>query len=174
MKKWLYERLAFLTLILLKRIDRHYFSMVYAMLAHAGQKYDGHPYFLEHLLLVYREYDYDSKYASVAWLHDLLEDTKWPLPFWLTEREREAIQLLTRKPGVPYFQYVHKISVSEDRLAFLVKEDDIRVNISHSRRGTSRWRKYDKARRILWSGVLPDPKYLHRIEEDDYYELDPI
>jgi hypothetical protein len=178
MSKWLRERFEFLGWILTTKWNRHYFSMLYAMMAHAGQKYDGRPYFLEHLAEVYNgTYYHSSAICSVAWLHDLLEDTKWPLPFWLHKQERDAIILLTRTTGIPYFQYVRNIATSDNELVWWVKYYDALTNRDHSKRGSDRYRKYSRAINILnypSSSRFNDPKRLHYINEDEPFELTPI
>lgn len=128
--------------------DRHWLSLAYAMYAHRGQKYGEGPYW-KHLLKV-ADYGYDMGVSpSVAFLHDLLEDTKYPLPFWLTQREKALVRTLTKDKIEPYFSYINRIRDS-GLDAIRAKIADNSANIVRSVSGTDRREKYAKAQTMLF------------------------
>ena len=74
-----------------------------------------------------------STIQDVALLHDILEDT------YTTEDElsdsivREAVLLLTRKDGEIYFDYINRIVISNNRIAFVVKIADLSDHLLQSK-----------------------------------------
>lgn len=110
--------------------------------AHAGQKYGDLPY-MRHLLNVCDVYEtlirdeYDNYQAEVLMAcigHDLLEDTDVTKEGLLTKGFPvdvvTAIDLVTKKPEVPYEEYISKIG--ENELAFNVKVCDTYSNLTES------------------------------------------
>ena len=64
----------------------------------------------------------------VALLHDIVEDTPATIEdieFMFGIRIAEAVDLLTRKKEDTYFDYIHKIATSGDKLAIEVKLADL-------------------------------------------------
>ena len=134
------------------------------MLAHFGQKYNGEPYWSYHLKSVVQTIAWyynqnDPSLEHIAWLHDLLEDTRWPLPFWLTQTERDAIILLTHQKGVPYFEYIK--AMRGNNRAVYVKIADAEVNLHESLRAKHKDRisKYEKALAMFGSRYPTKPMY---------------
>lgn len=112
-------------------IGRVWITGIYAMLAHAGQKYGKRPYWY-HLSIVDDCYA-DDGMRVVALLHDLLEDTRWPIPFWVRTKERKAIEILTRIKGEPYPEYIGHIEWQDYfSFAYTIKCRDLRCNFHHN------------------------------------------
>lgn len=101
--------------------------------AHQGQKDKaGDPYFW-HVLRVGASLLPDLDAAIVGLLHDVLEDTSFPLrTLWaLFPRQAAAVELLTRSPQQPYHVYLADLARSP--LARKVKLADIRDNLNPDR-----------------------------------------
>ena len=93
----------------------------------------------------------------MAWLHDMIEDTDISSEYLLAagtpERLGASVELLTRKPGVPYFDYIQDILV--DRVARRVKTADVMDNLERSLEGEDnriRRMKYMTALHLLLFG----------------------
>ena len=74
----------------------------------------------------------------VGLLHDIPEDTDMSVEALatlidLTDEEKEALNLLTRKNGVPYKEYIESILQSNNKLAIEVKADDLLHNSNLNR-----------------------------------------
>lgn len=70
----------------------------------------------------------EGKAKVVALLHDIVEDTPATIEdieFMFGIRIAEAVDLLTRKKEDTYFDYIHKIATSGDKLAIEVKLADL-------------------------------------------------
>ena len=70
----------------------------------------------------------EGKAKVVALLHDIIEDTPATIEdieFMFGIRIAEAVDLLTRKKEDTYFDYIHKIATSGDKLAIEVKLADL-------------------------------------------------
>lgn len=70
----------------------------------------------------------EGKAKVVALLHDVVEDTPATIEdieFMFGIRIAEAVDLLTRKKEDTYFDYIHKIATSGDKLAIEVKLADL-------------------------------------------------
>lgn len=124
--------------------------------AHAGQvDKAGVPYIYHPLHIA--EQMRDEETVLVALLHDVLEDTSVSaeqIRDMFGDRICEAVQVLTRRPGEDYFEYIGK--VSECELARRVKLFDIEHNLDMSRLGDGAYEAsqrraevYARARRIL-------------------------
>ena len=69
-----------------------------------------------------------GKAKVVAFLHDIVEDTPTTIEdieHMFGIRIAEAVDLLTRKKEDTYFDYIHKIATSGDKLAIEVKLADL-------------------------------------------------
>ena len=122
-----------------------------AALAHQGQfRRDGVTPYIEHPKKVASFFETGTDKWSIAWLHDVLEDT--PMTFddlrehgvnddvlgfveWMTHREEET-----------YFDYIRRIKMSE--MATKIKIADIFANLSDTPTETQKER-YTKALKIL-------------------------
>ena len=98
----------------------------------------------------------DDNEKTVAWLHDIIEDTDFgeeKLRKFFSEEVAEAVLLMTRTEGEDYFEYVRR--VKKNSLAKNVKLSDLRHNSELSRLKTvtgqdvERVNKYKKAMEIL-------------------------
>ncbi len=113
-------------------------------LAHKGQ-YDksGAPYYL-HPKAVAENVE-DPKAKVVAYLHDVLEDTDVTVEELLPvfgEEITGALLLMTHEDGVPYLDYVEKLS--HNSLARAVKLADLSHNMDLSRIAHPSQRDYDR------------------------------
>jgi (p)ppGpp synthase/HD superfamily hydrolase len=108
-----------------------------AIEAHAGQRYDQRDYIEAHVAPIagmVARMGYDKDYQSAAWLHDVVEDS----PFTnqdLTDRGVplhvvHAVDLLTKRPGVPHEQYM--AAIASDPLATVVKFADSSLNYANT------------------------------------------
>lgn len=97
----------------------------------------GQPYWIHPFTVAMRGFTgYDNgqaSYAIVGLLHDILEDTditeqellrRFPMKI----DEREALELLTRKDGMSYDDYITSIIDSGNEIAMSVKMDDLLHN----------------------------------------------
>lgn len=122
-----------------------------AIRSHAGQfRRDGKTPYINHVGDVVKRSNGSAYISSVAWLHDILEDTK------LTEddlREMgfpevvvESVSLLTHHPDENYQSYIERIRAN--RYARQVKIADILSNLSDDPT-PKQVKKYAKALSIL-------------------------
>lgn len=105
-------------------------AIAIASAAHAGQvDKQGVPYIL-HPLRVMLAVPEEARVVAV--LHDVLEDT--PLTVeglrsqGLTAEEEAALLLVTREPGITYFNYIRRIAGAKNSIAMAVKLADIADN----------------------------------------------
>ena len=107
---------------------------IFVTKAHQGQfRRDGKTPYVEHLFAVEnRVKKYGNKYRAVALAHDIIEDTKTTAADLFYEGFDAdvilAVELLTKKDGVDYFDYLKKIK--ENELAKRVKIADMISNLS--------------------------------------------
>lgn len=138
-----------------------------AVWLHRNQKDNqGVPY-IKHLnsvaLLLDNERFNDEYIKSAAFLHDAVEDghiTEGQLvALGIPERVIYLVDLLTRKNGVDYFDYIKRLSVDEDAIA--IKLCDLRHNQDPSRGPIPEKRrlKYERAQAYL-QAVLDHNKML--------------
>lgn len=137
-------------------VDR---ARVIASIVHRDQKDKaGKPYLL-HLLAVAEKVETEQE-KVVALLHDIVEDGHVPVRFIedvFGKEVADAVDLLTHKEGVDYFDYVR--SIKANPLAKVVKLADLSHNLDAERllqiteRDKKRLEKYEKARRILLEEV---------------------
>jgi len=107
---------------------------IFAASAHKGQLYAGEPYIYAHLakvVEVVKGLTDDPDAIVIAWLHDVLEDTKVTvdqLDEWVGHKITEQVVLLSRKDSEEeYLKQLTKLSESGK----LVKLADIIVNLGH-------------------------------------------
>ena len=138
-------------------------AMGIAYRAHHGQlDYNGIPYIFHPIHLAEQMDDEIS--CCVALLHDVVEDTTVTLADLELEfppAVTQAVDLLTHREGVDYFDYVR--SLRTNPIAVKVKLADIAHNADQTRcidsglasDDLSRWRdKYRKAQEILLASPL--------------------
>lgn len=138
-------------------------AMDIAYHAHHGQlDYNGIPYIFHPIHLAEQMEDEIS--CCVALLHDVVEDTTVTLADLELEfppAVTQAVDLLTHREGVDYFDYVRAIRANP--IALRVKLADIAHNADQTRcigsglasDDLSRWRdKYRKAQEILLASPL--------------------
>lgn len=138
-------------------------AMDIAYHAHHGQlDYNGIPYIFHPIHLAEQMEDEIS--CCVALLHDVVEDTTVTLADLELEfppAVTQAVDLLTHRKGVDYFDYVRAIRANP--IALRVKLADIAHNADQTRcigsglasDDLSRWRdKYRKAQEILLASPL--------------------
>lgn len=138
-------------------------AMGIAYRAHHGQlDYNGIPYIFHPIHLAEQMEDEIS--CCVALLHDVVEDTTVTLADLELEfppAVTQAVDLLTHREGVDYFDYVR--SLRTNPIAVKVKLADIAHNADQTRcigsglapDDLSRWRdKYRKAQEILLASPL--------------------
>ena len=116
----------------------------------------GKPYF-NHLVRVSEKFKEDDFLYPIAILHDLLEDcSEWnvkSLGCLFSENIVKTIELLTRKSGQDYFDYINEINQSS--WATKIKLADLKDNMDITRlenisdKDFERLNKYLKAYKIL-------------------------
>jgi (p)ppGpp synthase/HD superfamily hydrolase len=121
----------------------------------------GKPYF-NHLVRVAEKFKEDDFLYPIAMLHDLLEDcSEWnvkSLGCLFSENIVKTIELLTRKSGQDYFDYINEINQSS--WATKIKLADLKDNMDITRLKTitdkdfERLGKYLKAYKILTSETV--------------------
>ena len=129
-------------------------AMNLAYAAHHGQFDKGGVPYIFHPIHLAEEMD-DEVSTCVALLHDTVEDTAVTLEELAESFPREiveAVDLLTHRDGVEYFDYVR--SIRANPVAVKVKLADLRHNgdpnrISNQGNAEKRREKYAKAWKIL-------------------------
>ena len=132
-------------------------AMNLAYNAHHGQFDKGGVPYIFHPVHLAEEMD-DEVSTCVALLHDTVEDTAVTLEELAEIFPREiveAVDLLTHRDGVEYFDYVR--AIRENPVAVKVKLADLRHNgdpkrISNQGNAEKRREKYAKAWKILTEG----------------------
>ena len=131
--------------------------------AHAGQTDKaGRPY-IEHVARV-AERATNPRQETIAWLHDVVEDTSTTL-----EDLRNAgfgagtlagVDLLTRRPGERYQDYIRRNAEAGDPDARAVKLADLRDHLEHHPEaiGASLRRRYEEALRTLGEKTPTRPR----------------
>ena len=102
----------------------------------------GQPYWIHPFTVAMRGFSGYNKNAIsnviVGLLHDIPEDTDMSVDalatlIELTDEERSALYLLTRKDGMSYNKYINSIMESGNRIAIEVKLDDLLHNMDLNR-----------------------------------------
>ena len=131
--------------------------------AHDGQEDKvGRPY-IEHVARVAGRAT-NARQETIAWLHDVVEDTSTTL-----EDLRKAgfdagtvagVDLLTRRPGERYQDYIRRIVEAGDPDARTVKLADLRDHLEHHPEaiGASLRRRYEEALRTLGEKTPTRPR----------------
>lgn len=136
------------------RINNHYFLRrieLFAQKMHAGQfRRDGKtPYFSGHVAKV-AALGQNNDEKIVGFCHDLLEDTEATIEdlqaLGCTKEQIKAVELLTKKKGVDYLDYIGKIK--QNPLARAVKINDINCNLADDPTDKQK-EKYGKVLEIL-------------------------
>lgn len=148
----------------------------FAQTHHAGQvRENGDDYFTAHLEKVANSLvqftdpkDINSDEVdfilSVAYLHDIVEDTKVTLEDLRKEFSEEicdAVEVLTRKPNETYFTFINRIISCGNPLVKSVKIADLGLNMSdatENQKLQSRYAKYEFATEKLVKSILDDLK----------------
>lgn len=81
-------------------------------------------------------------------LHDLFEDTyacRAIIMGYVPESVIDAIEIVSRKEGETYMEFIHRIANSENRMAILVKLADLSDNLDPVRTARLRAQDPDKA-----------------------------
>lgn len=124
-----------------------------AALAHDGQlDKSGEPYILHCLRVMLAQTTDEARIVGV--LHDLLEDTRWAAgglrALGFSDEIVQAIEVLTRSEGEPYYGYLERVIGNE--LALAVKRADVRDNLrplADELRSSSNSKKYAHALEVL-------------------------
>jgi (p)ppGpp synthase/HD superfamily hydrolase len=120
----------------------------YALVAHMGQKYGDEPY-VHHPVRVANRLDQDDEIGiAVAFLHDVVEDTKYTLDdLRLAFRDEivQAVDAITKRKGEKYFDYIRRLS--SNPIAKRVKIADLQENLSQGDLSLST--RYYKALKML-------------------------
>lgn len=122
--------------------------------AHKDQKdKGGYPHFLHPYHIAEQMKSEDE--IIVALLHDVVEDTNISLEdlksYGFKDEILKAIDIITRKQGVKYMDYIKEIKTN--KLARAVKIEDLKHNMDKSRLpencSFSKFKTYEKAIKIL-------------------------
>ena len=110
-------------------------AIMIASISHNNQcDKGGKPYIL-HPLHLMNQLLFDPQLATIAVLHDVIEDSDATIEYLrdkgMSERVLEALDLLTHKSGVSYATYIMDISTNYD--AIRVKRKDLEHNSSITR-----------------------------------------
>lgn len=104
-------------------------ALDFATEAHKGQNDKGGKPYIKHPIYVANHVDGDTAKA-VAYLHDVVEDTKYTLEdlrrAGFSHEIVEAVDILTKKDGMSYEKYIEK--VAENSIATMVKVADLQHN----------------------------------------------
>jgi hypothetical protein len=136
-------------------------AIMIANMAHSGQvDLGGEPYIYHPMRVSAAQKSPDGK--VVGMLHDVVEDGIFDIAFLSTRFSVDivnAVELLTRKPGQDYMEYIQAIADSPGKfgntLAFNVKRADLEENMNLKRlkkvsaKDLARYEKYEKAKKIL-------------------------
>ena len=109
-------------------------ALAFAVEAHKGQKDKGKKPYIYHPIYVAEHVEGDIA-KSVAYLHDVVEDTKYTLEdlrnAGFSDEIVDAVDVLTKREGMPYEKYIEK--VAKNPLATTVKLADLEHNSQISR-----------------------------------------
>ena len=115
--------------------ERIRYAMELAEGTHHGQKDKGDYPYIFHPLHLAEQMGDNENLIIIALLHDVLEDGDFKSTDWLethfSKEVIEALQLLTHKKGVPYFDYIK--AIKPNFYARTVKMADLRHNLEFAR-----------------------------------------
>ena len=124
-----------------------------AAVAHSGQLDKGGKPYILHPLHLMNQLLFDKDLATIAVLHDVVEDTYISLDYLkalgFNDRVVSALVLLTHDSTTPYVDYIDEICTNYD--AVLVKRKDLEHNSDITRlkgvtdKDLERMKKYHKA-----------------------------
>lgn len=121
----------------------------FAVYAHAGQKYGDEPYVHHPARVANRLDESDEIGIAVAFLHDVVEDTRFTLDDLrrngFNDEILEAVDAITRRDGEKYFDYIRRLS--SNPIAKRVKIADLQENLSQGDLSLST--RYYKALKML-------------------------
>lgn len=129
-------------------------ALILAKSKHCGQMYGEHEYayHLKQVAASVYEAQADSIHVSVAYLHDILEDTDTTVEMlreWFPASVVDAVVALTKIKGEKYSEYLDKVAAN--KIALVVKMHDTLCNLTESLR-TEQWgrvRKYSEQMKLL-------------------------
>ena len=135
---------------LINKVIKFAYDAHHGQIDKAGVPYFCHPFHVAEQMNTEEE-------VIVALLHDVLEDTDKTeteiLSVGVTEKQLEAIKLLTRKDGVSYFEYVENLKLNpiakRVKMADLAHNSDLSRTVNPTERDFKRIEKYKKAKEIL-------------------------
>ena len=134
-------------------------ALAVAQIAHRGQKDKAGAPYIEHLGRVAGRLTSD-KDKTIAYLHDILEDTcltRTDLAGLFPEEIVAAVQLLSRRPDETYAAFIERICLSENFSAIFVKYADVKDHLKEtSAIGASLVDRYIKAESRLREVVCLD------------------
>lgn len=96
----------------------------------------------------------DPKEATIAFLHDVVEDSEMTLEdlrLFFDEDIVQAVDLLTKRSDQTYSDYILNIRISENKIAMRVKLADLDDNSSGQDLPYSLRKRYNKAKEIILS-----------------------
>jgi len=110
-------------------------AVYFAIAAHTTQKYGEYPYaiHLAEVAWLLSARGYGAQTQSVAWLHDVLEDTDKDISLialMFGDAIAKSVDTLTRRDGESYNDYLERIAKSGDVDALAVKKADIECNLN--------------------------------------------
>lgn len=129
-------------------------AFIIMLKAHKGQKdKGGKPYIFHPINVMLGVKTFDAK--VVALLHDVIEDSEYTIDDvgFLTDRQKNALLLLTHSDEESYFDYIEKIKANN--IAKEVKLSDLKQNSNLKRlknitiKDLKRKEKYKKAIQLL-------------------------
>lgn len=101
---------------------------------HKGQIYAPDFPYISHVERIARYFTGDDYHQTVAWLHDIVEDTKINIDYIVEHFGPDVardVEILSRPPGQPYRIYINYIR--ENTVAKRIKIIDLTDNLSNCR-----------------------------------------
>lgn len=117
-------------------------ARILAIHYHEGQTYEGGSYVENHLDVVAGRFDVPA-YRTVAYLHDIIEDTTCSADMLMEFFDDDVVRsvlTLTHFDGESYDSYITRVVESDDPVAIAVKIADLEANIAHAYTPTQRAR----------------------------------
>lgn len=151
-------------------MNRHE-ALHHAILAHDGERdKNGLPVILHPVEVARKVAFQGERFEVAALLHDVFEDTDYPLERYLNADEASDLAALTHEPGESYLgSYIPR--VCQRQVGRFVKLADLHSNMNRpaipnepTRIGDRRGRKYLEARRLIWEAA-PNVKWWPDVDE---------